>query len=1606
MAPPERLTYSWVWEHFRKLDDIAVQCNIGSCNQIYRDKSLSSLIKTMKLHLFLIHNKSTEEDRVKWKNDNNIVWKYYAKGDLYRAKCKFCGYVQRESHISYLKKHLLNVHVQEIIAALQNEIANTSLSLYFEFHVEQFSAQCKRCNVKLDIFYGTVVLIHHNCSQRGQRLTSRQSIAVENPSTSSHYDNVNRQASGNREIEGSNTSPYCAVVMPALEESDSWMRQNVDILDNSNIQCKKCPNRYKISDQHIDSMIMIKEHLYYEHEVYDKEDRLKWEKDNDFIWGYFDKSIKLFFAKCIFCNASLKCLYKEPLRDHLKTYHWNELQLEIEKVIADHLLYVQFKIDIANLTAICERCGYTFRILETGIDDLKSHCQHHRNEELRIEEGAADNNENRVMQLAVPAENMTTRYRNESTYWQGIENQEDEQSNTSRHCADVMAPRKRLKDCWVWTKVRKLDNFAVQCNIDSCTQTYHVKSKSKLVKLLKVHLFHMHGLSPEEDREKWKNDNQLVWKYYAKIDIYKAKCKFCKHVRHEGLISNLKRHLQKKHDREIRAALQNEIANTSLPPYFEIHVEQFSARCKRCNVELDIFFGIDILINHDCAEEDQRSMSRQSIADENPSTSSHYDNINKQASGNRENEGSNPSPYCAVVMPALEVSDSWMRRNLLISDNSNIKCNLCPNHYKISVQHIDSMIMVKEHLYYEHKIYTKEDRLKWEKDDFIWGYFDKSKLFIAKCKFCNASLKCLYKEPLRDHLKTYHWNELQLEIEKVIADHLLYVQFKIDIANLTAICERCGYIVKILDTGIDDLKSHCQHHRNEELRNEEGAADNNEDRVMQLAVPAENMTTRHRNKSTYWQGIENQEDDQSTSRHCADVMAPLERLTDSWVWKHFRKLDDIAVQCNIDSCNQIYRDKNTSQLVKTLKLHLYLVHDITTEEDRSKWKNDNHLVLKYYDIGDVYTGICKFCKKAQHVPQISFLKQHLQKEHDREIRVALQNEIANKSLSRYYEIHEEQFSARCKRCNVKKDIFYGINALIHHDCAEEERLTSIAEENPSSSSHYENINRQASGNRENEGSYVGQTKRKLSTRLHEHVSDINKRTGSPSVISDHRMNSNHNFKWNEVEILDKEASYNKRLISEMIHIKMQRQGINRQNDTEALPESYLQIIESFSQHKRCFVFSNTSRHCADVMAPRKRLAYSSVWKHFRKLDNFAAQCNIDSCNQIYCDKNRSRLIKSLKIHLYHVHNISTEKDRLKWKNDNDLVWKYFDRVGFYKGKCIFCKCVRDTNISYHIKRHLRRNHIQEIRTAVQNEIANKSLSHYFEIYEEQFIARCKRCNVKKDIFYGCNALINHNCSEKDQLLMSLQEPEENNVTRKTQQSITDENPSTSSHHDNINRQTLGNRESEGSNTSRRCADVKATWKTSENWVWNRVLELENSIVQCNIDGCTKRYSRKSNTHKLIKLLKGHFFHKHKVRTTEDCLEWEKNKDLIWRYFGKVDLYTGICKFCKSVRYRAYIPHLKMHLLHEHDQEIRAVLRNEIAKKALWRYYEIHEEQFSARCNRCHVKLDIFYGIDILINHDCAEEKRLMSIAEGKPSTSSHYDNINRQSSGNRENEGR
>jgi len=93
--------------------------------------------------------------------------------------------------------------------------------------------------------------------------------------------------------------------------------------------------------------------------------------------------------------------------------------------------------------------------------------------------------------------------------------------------------------------------------------------------------------------------------------------------------------------------------------------------------------------------------------------------------------------------------------------------------------------------------------------------------------------------------------------------------------------------------------------------------------------------------------------------------------------------------------------------------------------------------------------------------------------------------------------------------------------------------------------------------------YVGQTKRRLITRANEHKNDINKKSGTLSVISTHRLQG-HDFDWNSVRILDNESAWYRRIISEMIYIKTHSNSLNKQSDTEMLSDSYNLILHKLN----------------------------------------------------------------------------------------------------------------------------------------------------------------------------------------------------------------------------------------------------------------------------------------------------------------------------------------------------------------------------------------------------------------------------------------------------------
>jgi len=82
-----------------------------------------------------------------------------------------------------------------------------------------------------------------------------------------------------------------------------------------------------------------------------------------------------------------------------------------------------------------------------------------------------------------------------------------------------------------------------------------------------------------------------------------------------------------------------------------------------------------------------------------------------------------------------------------------------------------------------------------------------------------------------------------------------------------------------------------------------------------------------------------------------------------------------------------------------------------------------------------------------------------------------------------------------------------------------------------------------------DATYVGQTKRQLRTRLKEHKNNFKQDRSKHSVISEHIIKYNHSFDWDNTKIMDQESKYFKRIVSEMIHIKEQKAGLNLNSDT-------------------------------------------------------------------------------------------------------------------------------------------------------------------------------------------------------------------------------------------------------------------------------------------------------------------------------------------------------------------------------------------------------------------------------------------------------------------------
>jgi len=90
--------------------------------------------------------------------------------------------------------------------------------------------------------------------------------------------------------------------------------------------------------------------------------------------------------------------------------------------------------------------------------------------------------------------------------------------------------------------------------------------------------------------------------------------------------------------------------------------------------------------------------------------------------------------------------------------------------------------------------------------------------------------------------------------------------------------------------------------------------------------------------------------------------------------------------------------------------------------------------------------------------------------------------------------------------------------------------------------------------------YIGQTKRHLETRIKEHKNNIKNTAGKLSVVSNHRLDCNHDFDWEGPDILHRERNRKKREVAEMFYIKRFKNNVNLQKDTENLNILYDKVI--------------------------------------------------------------------------------------------------------------------------------------------------------------------------------------------------------------------------------------------------------------------------------------------------------------------------------------------------------------------------------------------------------------------------------------------------------------
>jgi len=129
-----------------------MKCNI--CNEVCSRSSAP-------VHLYKLHNITDQKVISQWNNDNNLIWQYFSKKDLFTAECKFCGSLLTVHHNSILRKHLKSQFHSAKVAAIREEITRIWVSSHFTFDMDNCNTNCIHCDYSVKISDGVDVLKNH-----------------------------------------------------------------------------------------------------------------------------------------------------------------------------------------------------------------------------------------------------------------------------------------------------------------------------------------------------------------------------------------------------------------------------------------------------------------------------------------------------------------------------------------------------------------------------------------------------------------------------------------------------------------------------------------------------------------------------------------------------------------------------------------------------------------------------------------------------------------------------------------------------------------------------------------------------------------------------------------------------------------------------------------------------------------------------------------------------------------------------------------------------------------------------------------------------------------------------------------------------------------------------------------------------------------------------------------------------------------------------------------------------------------------------------------------------------------------------------------------------